>query len=55
MSLRSVCLLPLWWALLCMRVIAIGLMCLCLVTFLPLDSAAQKASEWVTRLRQREP
>lgn len=55
MSLRSVFLLPLLWALLCMRVTAIGLTVLCLVMFLPLDSALLKASEWVTRLRQREP
>jgi len=55
MSLRSVFLLPLWWALLFMRVIAIGLTVLCLVTFLPLDLALLKASEWVTRQRQSAP
>lgn len=55
MSLRSLFLLPLWWALLCMRVTVIGLMCLCLVTFLPLDLALLRASEWVTRQRQSAP
>jgi hypothetical protein len=55
MSLRSLFLLPLSWALLCMRATVIGLTVLWPVTFLPLDLALRRASGWVTRLRQPEP